>query len=167
MREKIKENKWVFALTAIFLCLIGWIILFKMQFSISTLERIRGINLIPFYYEEETNFHLSEVLMNVLAFIPLGVYLKLLKFNFKTSLLFGFGYSFILEALQFILKIGITDITDLITNTSGALIGAATYIVLSKIFKKTAALDKALKILATVCTVLLVGFIFILIVANL
>lgn len=137
-----------------------------MSFSISEFDRIRGINLIPFYYDKETSFHLSEVVRNVLAFIPLGVFLKLLKFDFKTTVLLGFGYSFLLEIMQLVLKIGITDITDLITNTSGVVIGAAFYIVLSKIFKKTVVLDKVLKVLATAGTLMLLVLMIFLIFAN-
>ena len=165
--DKIKENKWTLVLTVILCLLVGWIILFKMSFSISTLDRIRGINLIPFYYDEEISFHLTEVAMNVLAFIPLGLFLKLLKFDFKSSVLLGFGYSFILEIMQLILKVGITDITDLITNTSGIVIGVAFYVALSKIFKNTNMLDKALKMLATIGVVLIIAFVSILIIANL
>ena len=163
---KIKENKWMFALTVIVCLLVGWIILFKMSFSISTLDRISGINLIPFYYDKETSFHLTEVALNVFAFIPLGLFLKLLKFDFKSSVLLGFGYSFILEIMQLILKVGITDITDLITNTSGIVIGAAFYVMLSKIFKDTDMLDKVLKIFATIGTILLLLLLTLVIVSN-
>ncbi len=164
--NKFKDNKWTFILTAVFCLLIGWIILFKMSFSLSALSRIRGINLIPFYYDKETSFHLSEVIMNVFAFIPLGLLLKLLKFDFKASVLLGFVYSFILEILQFVLKVGITDITDLITNTLGVVIGAVFYIILSKVFKRTDILDKVLKILATLGVALLIMLMSILIIAN-
>ena len=164
---KIEENKWMFALTVIVCLLVGWIILFKMSFSISTLDRISGINLIPFFYDKETSFHLTEVALNVFAFIPLGLFLKLMKFDFKSSVLLGFGYSCILEIMQLILKVGITDITDLITNTSGFVIGAAFYVMLSKIFKNTDMLDKVLKILATIGVVLLIAFVSILIISNL
>ena len=157
----------MFILTIILCLLIGWIILFKMSFSLSELSRIRAINLIPFFYEEETSFHLREVLMNIVAFIPLGLFLKLLKFDFKTSVLVGLGYSFVLEIMQLILKVGITDITDLITNTLGVVIGATFYILLSEIFKKTDILDKVLKVLATVGIVLLMSFMLILIIVNL
>ncbi len=166
IREKFKENKLMLVLTVILCLLIGWIILFKMSISPSDLARIRGINLIPFYYDEETSFHLREVIMNVLAFIPLGLFLKLLKFDFKTSVLLGFGYSLLLEIMQLILMVGITDITDLITNTSGAAIGAAIYVVLSKIFKNTDTLDKVLKVLSTIGVALLMTLMSILIIAN-
>ncbi len=164
--KKFKENKWMFLLTFIFCLLIGWIILFKMSFSLSALTGLRGINLIPFYYDRETSFHLSEVLLNLFAFIPLGLFLKLLKLKFKTTVLLGFGYSLALELLQLAFGIGITDITDLITNTLGAVIGALLYVILSKTFKKTDTLDLVLKVCATVGVVLLTVLMFILLIGN-
>ncbi len=164
--NKFKENKWMFTLTIIFCLLIGWIILFKMSFSLSALDRIRGINLIPFYYDKETSFHLSEVIMNIFAFIPLGLFLKLLKFDFKTSVLLGFGYSLVLEIMQLILKVGITDVTDLITNTLGVVIGATFYVILSTLFKRTDSLDKVLKIFEKHETLFCILLIILYVVSN-
>ncbi len=164
--KKIKETKWAFALAAVYCLLIGWIILFKMSVSLSQIPRIRCINLIPFYYEEETPFHLSEVVLNVLAFIPLGIYLRLLRIDAKKAVLLGFGFSFILEMMQFILKVGVTDITDLITNTSGVVIGVLIYGALSKLFKQKDAVDQVLKILATIGTEMLIAFMLITIIRN-
>lgn len=59
----------------LYLVLLIWIILFKLQFSITALDRVREINLIPFYYKEEISFHATEVLENVLIFVPFGIYL--------------------------------------------------------------------------------------------
>lgn len=52
----------------IYLALLVWIILFKLQFSISDLDKVRSINLIPFHYDKEVGaaFHLTEVLENFL-----------------------------------------------------------------------------------------------------
>ena len=47
---------------SMYLVLLTWLVLFKFATSLSELPSIRGINLIPFYYEQETNTHLSEVL---------------------------------------------------------------------------------------------------------
>ena len=38
-------------LFAIYIALLVWIILLKLQFSISELDTIRKINLIPFHYD--------------------------------------------------------------------------------------------------------------------
>lgn len=64
-------------LFAVYMVLLVWIILFKLQLSIHDLDTVRNINLIPFHYENEIgmNFHLKEVLENIGIFIPFGIYL--------------------------------------------------------------------------------------------
>lgn len=63
----------VMGIYLIFLC---WLILFKLADSIDKIPSRRGINLIPFHYDEleGSRFQLTEILYNVLAFIPAGFY---------------------------------------------------------------------------------------------
>ena len=77
MKKNEKTGLLVPLLFAVYLALLIWIILFKLEFSISVLKTNRSINLIPFYYENEIGmgFHLKEVLENAVIFIPLGIYL--------------------------------------------------------------------------------------------
>ena len=67
---KRKSNCLATILFLIYLALLVWIILFKLQFSISDLDKVRSINLIPFHYDKEVGaaFHLTEVLENFLIF---------------------------------------------------------------------------------------------------
>ena len=89
-------------LTAIYSFMVVWIILFKMSAlsEIAYLGHIRSLNLIPFHYDEETAYHLSEVAQNVMIFIPLGVYLKMLRITDTKAILFGLTFSLCLEILQ-------------------------------------------------------------------
>ena len=148
--------------------MVVWIILFKMATlsEISNLGYIRNINLIPFYYDVERTYHLSEVMNNVVIFVPFGVYLKMLKLKSTKAILLGAGFSMVLEILQFILGVGATDITDVITNTLGVAIGVGIYCILSRVFKKNEKLNKVLSILASICTMLLVAFVALLILLN-
>ena len=77
---KRKSNCFVTILFLIYLALLVWIILFKLQFSISDLDKVRSINFIPFHYDKEIGaaFHLTEVLENFLIFVPMGIYLQML-----------------------------------------------------------------------------------------
>ena len=50
---KRKSNCLATILFLIYLALLVWIILFKLQFSISDLDKVRSINLIPFHYDKE------------------------------------------------------------------------------------------------------------------
>ena len=116
MKKKEKINYTVPILFLLYLALLIWIILFKLQFSILDLDRVREINLIPFYYEHEVTFHATEVLQNVLIFMPFGIYLCLLlpKSRFGVKLLLISVVSLLLEICQYVLAIGRSDITDLI-----------------------------------------------------
>ena len=164
-----KTKATTIVLLVIYLFLLIWIILFKMALfsEIADLDYIREINLIPFYYDKETSHHLTEVLQNVAIFVPVGIYLQMLKIDKSKSIIFGGGLSLLLETLQFIIGIGASDITDVITNTTGTIMGIVVYGMLLFIFKKREALEKVLRCLAIVCTSGLIVLIsFILLVNN-
>ena len=93
---------------------------------------------IPFYYSKGTNTHLKEVLYNIIVFVPLGVYLQIFKEDWKkaTKCLVVIGISFLFEVVQFIFAIGTSDVTDLIGNTLGGIIGMLFCIVMKKIAPK-------------------------------
>lgn len=144
----------VLILTGIYVIALLWIIIFKMSIpsEIIYLDHLRSINFIPFYYDEQVSSHFSEVIENVLVFIPLGLYLRMLKLDGGKTVICGLAVSLICEIAQFILGIGATDITDLITNTVGTGIGVGLYAVFSLVFKDTEKLDKGLCFIALICT---------------
>lgn len=165
-----KKLNLVKILFGIYCILIVWIILFKLSLSINDitgLDKIRNINLIPFYYSNEVSGHFKEVLDNLLIFIPFAIYLKMLNKDNKKIILYGLIFSLVLEISQFIFKLGATDITDLITNSMGTVIGVYFYILLEKIFKNREKINKVLKILALIGTILLCLLLLLLIISNL
>ena len=111
------------------------------------------------------DFH--EIILNVVAFVPFGVFAYVLwqEKSFLSQILPVFLTSLGFEVIQFIFAIGATDITDLITNTSGGVIGIGIAFVLSKIFKNS--WKKCINIVGLVCAVLLSLFILVLLLANL
>lgn len=155
-REKITT----FILLGIYLILLTWIILFKTQFSISQIGHIRSLNLIPFGASVIVNGKLDfdEIVINAIVFIPVGVYMGMLfpDWSFMKKLCPAVGLSFVYEVLQFIFALGATDITDLITNTSGGAIGLFVFAALSTILGKRT--NRILNILAGICTVLVITF---------
>ena len=60
--------------------------------------------------------------------------------------------------------IGATDITDLITNTSGGLIGLGIYFLLEKIFKEHTL--AVINWISLICAVVLFGLISIVLISN-
>jgi glycopeptide antibiotics resistance protein len=123
-----------------------WLILFKLSYDILSIlanYQTRSLNLIPFVTYGQTG--MSETVSNVVTFIPFGL---LLSLNFKKAALWRllivvFGFSVAVETLQFILAIGTTDATDVVTNTLGGLVGIVLYRLANKIVK-TAILDRVI-----------------------
>ena len=151
----------------IYFVVIIWVIIFKMSFSIHELTQLRSINLIPYgdsaIVNQQVDF--SEIYMNILAFVPFGIYLAMLKPNsaiVKLVAIVGFT-SLSIEVIQYLFAIGASDITDLIGNTFGGLLGILFNRVSVKILKSRQKTNKIFNILATIATasfLILVALIF-------
>lgn len=148
------------SLLVIYLVVVTWIILFKMTFSFQELPSFRNINLIPFAGSLIVNNQIdfSEIINNVLIFVPFGIYINMLKpdWSLLKKVAPIASISLLFEVIQFIFAIGGTDITDFIGNTFGGLIGISIHLVLCKFFKtKTNQILNALALIGTVCVVAL------------
>lgn len=168
--KETKQKSLTGVLLGIYLIVLSWIILFKMQFDISLLKNMnfRSINLIPFAGSLIVNgkADVSEILLNIIVFVPFGVYLAMLKQkgNLIRKVLLIFGVSLLYEVLQFIFAIGGSDITDLLGNTLGGIIGIGLFAVLHRLLgEKTV---RILNILATVGTIGIILFLGLLMIAN-
>ena len=138
MFQSTKQKRLSYCVFGIYIVLLAWLVLFKFATSLSELPSIRGINFIPFYYDKETSVHLKEILYNVIVFVPLGVYVEIFKEEWKiaTKCLVAFVTSLLFEAVQFIFAIGASDVTDIIGNTFGGIVGILFCIVMKKIAPK-------------------------------
>lgn len=154
---KNKHYKMTTTLLIIYLIMLAWIILFKMQFSIQDLYQFtsfRSVNLVPFagtaVYDGVID--ISEIFYNILIFVPFGIYISILKpdWHFMKKMFPMAGVSLLFEVLQYIFVIGSSDITDFLGNTFGGIVGIAVYILFYKIFKTKTI--KALNILAILGT---------------
>lgn len=165
---KGKQTKVTMVLFIIYLLVLTWIILFKFSFSLQDISTLRSVNLIPLAGTAVRNNQLdyAELFSNVLIFVPFGLYLSMLKptwgFLKKISPIAGVSLSF--EILQYILAIGATDITDLLSNTIGGIMGIILFHVFKKIFKNKTI--KFLNIVTVVGTVGIVAFLALLMIAN-
>lgn len=163
-----KQKTLTTVLFTIYFFLLTWIILFKMVFSIHELPHFRGVNFIPFGGSLIVNnqINITEIINNLIAFIPIGVYITILKpdWGFLKKLCPAFLLSVTYEILQFIFFIGASDITDLITNTLGGAIGVGIGLLCIKLLKRRAI--NIINILASICTTGLVGLIFLLFINN-
>jgi Glycopeptide antibiotics resistance protein len=143
-------------LFAIYLLVLTWLILFKLQFSIPNMTEGRIINLIPLLgsFDDTGALRFSEIRVNILAFIPLGIYICMLKapWSFVKKILAIVGLTLAFEITQFIFAIGRADITDVLSNTLGGIIGIGIYALLSRILKGR--INKVINVLAAVFTIL-------------
>ena len=155
-------------LFAVYTLILAWILLFKMSFSIDELYKNRSINIIPFMGSVIVNGKIdtSEIINNIIVFIPVGIYVCMLKkdWSILKKISVGFFISLGIEVLQFVLAIGATDITDLIGNTLGGIIGIGVFYLFSKVFKNKT--NKIINILASIATILLIALISILVLAS-
>ena len=99
------------------------------------------------------SFAFTNVIGNIVIFLPFGVYLALFnpdKRLFK-NVLFVFLFSLSVEILQYTLKLGIGDIDDVILNCLGGALGIAAYKILLSIFKDADKVRHLIEILAQMC----------------
>ena len=106
------------------------------------------------------------MVLNLLAFVPFGLYLSLLEPRWPVwkRLLPGFFTSLAYEVLQYAFALGRSDVTDLLSNTLGVLVGVGLYALLAKRLKEKT--RPVLNAAALVCTVLALGFLGVLVGAN-
>lgn len=145
-------RSFVRVLLAVYFVFLTWLILFKLSLSISTFQNIAawhgGVNLIPF----NGTFDDTEMLANIAVFVP---YCGLLaaagrKPHFDLQLLTILATSLAFEGLQYVLSIGAADVTDVICNTFGGLLGLGIFIFFRKVFA-----EKVMSVLASVLMVLM------------
>lgn len=144
---------------ALYLLLLLWLVLFKFSYDVSSVLhiQIRNLNLIPFADPDQTSLenHLKEIISNVIVFVPFGLLLavNLKQTNVWRKLIIVFIFSLTAEILQYILAIGKTDITDVITNTFGGFIGLVLYGFCSK-FLGNKIVDRCIVISGTILFIL-------------
>lgn len=165
-----KQHTLSIVLFAVYILALTWMILFKLQIPFDGLwiTPVRIINLIPYTgaFTNNGGSQLREVIENILVFIPFGIYLCLLKnswmFLKKVAPIIGFSLS--VEIAQYLFAIGRTDITDLINNTLGGIIGIGIYALLYKILKDKT--NGIIRVIALVITISVLLFITILLATN-
>jgi glycopeptide antibiotics resistance protein len=115
---------YLVALFVVYLLLLIWVVLWKL--NVPWIGGDRAIKLVPFARTGEAGASAPvEVLVNLMIFIPLGVHVGLLAPARAcwTAIGAAAGTSLALEATQYVLAVGRSDITDVLVNTAGGLIG--------------------------------------------
>lgn len=146
------------SLFILYLLSLIWILLFKLAFTAEDFDRLfnsrlRSINLIPFGESLIINgqIDISEIMNNVIIFMPFGGLLGIVNKKAKWIQRIGYIFAFSLgiEVMQYVLGVGASDLTDLITNVSGGIIGLVIYNLLKKGFNENK-LDHVLTVIGSI-----------------
>lgn len=140
-----------------YLLLLAAVILFKLPFYSPAGDTARVINLIPLAgsFDDEGDLIWGEIAYNTLLFVPFGIYLRMLtRWTFRRQVLVIAGLSLGFELAQYVFALGVTDVTDLIDNTLGGVVGIGIATVLTTLFGTAA--TRIVTVLASLLTVLAV-----------
>lgn len=89
---------------------------------------------------------LSEVLWNVVLFIPIGILIMLLltcKNKWVISIIIGSLLSTVIEVIQLISHRGLFEFDDIFHNTLGTVIGIGVFVLITRLLTATGILKKA------------------------
>lgn len=168
MADKYKRMATI--LFALYLLILCWIILLKMGFTLSAPDSIRKINLVPLAesYYADGRLNAREIVENALLFVPFGVFCAMLYGKSRAICRIGAGFllSLAFEITQYVLSIGVSDVTDLLSNTAGAAAGTLFMALSYRITKNKARLDRALTIIALILCILFLALAALLMLAN-
>ena len=171
MNDTSKANKTTKILFIIYMIALFWIIIFKFDIPFSNLGYLRSINLIPYGESLIINnkLDIKEMVMNAVIFIPLGIYLNVLlsRWSVARKVFLVLIVSLICEICQFILGVGASDITDIINNVLGGIIGLALYKGTEKLAKNKDKAHRFINIIALIGTVVMVFLLSVLVISNL
>jgi len=114
-------------LFAVYLILLVWVVLWKLELPhVDWHARGRFIKLVPFVAGAGSDASGPvEVFANIVLFVPFGIYLGLLAPSWQWWRAAGAVAvaSLLLEIAQYVLALGISDVTDIVANTAGGLAG--------------------------------------------
>lgn len=109
-----------------YLVLLVWVVLWKLEPPFVGQPGLSNVKLVPFISTDAFGRSAPvEVFINLLLFLPLGVFLGVLARHHSvlSRVAVSASTSLVLECTQFVIGIGAFDVTDLITNTAGAAMG--------------------------------------------
>ncbi|MEV0842035.1 VanZ family protein [Actinocatenispora sera] len=149
------------ALFVVYLGLLCWLVLWKLEPPHLGDGTLRHVKLIPFSPDGGLDPNSpQEVAANLLMFVPFGLYLRLLapaRPWWQAAVVVA-AASLALETTQYVLAIGWSDVTDVITNTAGGVAGIAlTALVRRRLRARTARVMTRICLIGTVLALLATG----------
>ena len=146
------------ALLSVYLVLLIWVVLWRLGPPYVGGSGSRHIKLVPFLSSDGAGACAPlEVVANVLLFVPFGLYLGLLVPSWPRWRSVGViaATSLALESAQYVLAVGVSDITDVISNSTGGVVGLGLVAAARRCFRaRTTAVMKTICSIGTVVIVL-------------
>ncbi len=171
MRNGLERQRITVVFFVIYLVMLVWVLLFKMQFSLAYLPHVRTLNLVPYAASAMANgaVDVSEIIQNALVYVPFGLYAGLFLRNrpLWQKLLLIVGTSIAIEALQYALAVGRSDITDVINNFAGGVLGLLLFMLVRRVCKTEVKTVKAVNVICIMASAVMLALMGALIVANL
>lgn len=129
------------AVFIIYLVVLFRITVFRSDFAFSNFLTGGNINLSLFsdlvkIFRNDILSFIYLFIGNIIWFIPAGFILPLLGMKKRYVIISGFALSFIIEVLQFLFDIGVTELDDLILNTLGCGTGILLYSLSIRFFER-------------------------------
>ncbi len=158
-------------LLVVYVVVLVWIILFKMQVSFDVFDStLRSVNLVPLAGALVVNgaVNYGEVVLNMLVFVPFGLYVGALApgRSFWRKLVPIVLTSLALETLQFVFAAGATDVTDVLANALGGALGLGACALARRVLRSDARVVRVCAVGGTCCTVLFLAFVGVVLLAN-
>ncbi|SHJ44798.1 Glycopeptide antibiotics resistance protein [Dethiosulfatibacter aminovorans DSM 17477] len=152
----------IYILFAAYLAYLFDLVFFRFRASITSIDEMlplehylkHSANFRPFktimnYIDNIGNLPayiiVTNILGNIAAFIPFGIFLPL-ALGFKgigNAMLHSFLFSLFIETMQMLLRVGSFDVDDIILNTLGGLLGYGIYLLSSRYYSKLFRSDEA------------------------
>ena len=137
MKQKTKKRIRIIGLILFigYLLALTYFLFFAESYGRTVADRQYSYNLMPFleirrfWQNREVigNFAVFIILAgNVLAFVPFGFFLPMLNRHTRgifRMALFTFEFSFLVETIQLVSRVGSFDVDDLTLNTLGGILG--------------------------------------------
>jgi len=130
-----KERKIALILFLIYMAVVLRLTVFRSGFLNERLFNLTlFIDLIDVYRNAGVRLFLWLFIGNIIWFVPFGFLMPILlkKESFLKIAGLGFMFSFAIESVQFIFRLGVAELDDLILNTFGAVIGYLIYRLIAK-----------------------------------
>ncbi|MDR3215596.1 MAG: VanZ family protein [Bacilli bacterium] len=112
------------------------------------------MDLIPLFFYHANSFEYTMMIGNILMFVPFGCLYQ--RFNLKISFFFIILLGLVIEGTQYIFKVGVFDLSDILLYTIGFYLGYLYFIIFKHHSLKYENLSYDIRLIITLMAILLI-----------